>query len=259
MIQCLVPHPDRDGDFPGARFMILKTDDISKRCSPLELLEERHDFAGLRIVELGCGDAAAVKHLAAAYPTAHFTALEVDLIQHKKNLASSVPDNLTFLTGGAQAIPLEDESADLVIMLKSLHHVPVNSMDDALQEVARILRPGGCAHIAEPVFQGAFNDILRIFHDEEHVRTCAFEAVRKAVETGLLGLEEECFHLSKLTFASFEEFEERIIAVTHSQFDLDAEKMASTRRAFARYAGPDGARFEQPVRADILKKADSES
>jgi 2-methylisocitrate lyase-like PEP mutase family enzyme len=66
-------------------------------------------------------------------------------------------------------------------MFKSLHHVPVPLMDQALAEIRRVLKPGGLAYISEPVFAGEFNEVLRLFHDESIVRREAFSAIERAV------------------------------------------------------------------------------
>lgn len=97
-------------------------------------------------------------------------ALEVDAIQHALNLAAPALPNVQFAQGGAEAIPAPDASFDIVLMFKSLHHVPVALMGQALREISRVLRPGGVAWISEPVYAGDFNDILRLFHDEKEVR-----------------------------------------------------------------------------------------
>src|SRR5664279_3835476 len=85
------------------------------------------------------------------YPGTRMTGLEVDARQHAKNLAEP-QENLTFIAAGAEAIPLADASIDLALMLKSLHHVPLSAMAQALSEVARVLRPGGYLYVSEPIY-----------------------------------------------------------------------------------------------------------
>ena len=81
---------------------------------------------------------------------------------------------MKFDLAGAQQIPLDDGSVDIVLMFKSLHHVPLELMEASLQEINRVLKPGGLAYISEPVFSGDFNDILRLFNNEKKVREAAF-------------------------------------------------------------------------------------
>lgn len=100
--------------------------------------------------------------------------MEVDVIAHRKNLQITDLPNVTFGLAGAQDIPLDDETADIVLMFKSLHHVPVELMETSLREIRRVLKPAGLAYISEPIFACDFNEILRLFHNEQEVREAAF-------------------------------------------------------------------------------------
>lgn len=168
------------------------------------------------MLELGCGRAEKTRAVATRSGAASILALEVDRIQHEKNLAIADLPNVTFDVGGAESIPAPDASFDIVVMFKSLHHVPRDLMDRAMGEIRRVLRPAGLAYVSEPVYAGAFNDILRLFHDERIVREAAFEAVKRAVESGLFELVEEKFFSTPVRFASFEELEQNVIGVTHT-------------------------------------------
>lgn len=210
---------------------------------------------GARVIELGCGAAAHTRAVAETGRPASVLACEVDAIQHEKNLeAADVPDTVTFARAGAEAVPAADGSADVVMMFKSLHHVPVDAMDAALAEIARVLRPGGLAYLSEPVFAGDFNEVLRLFHDESEVRRAAFEAVRRAVDGGVLELAEQRFFNTRNDFADFAEFEERVLGVTHTDHDLSPELYQRVRETFEGYMGPDGARFVMPIRVDLLRR-----
>lgn len=209
---------------------------------------------GARVIELGCGAAAHTRAIAETGRPASVLACEVDEIQHRKNLdADDVPGTVTFARAGAEAIPAADDSADVVMMFKSLHHVPVEAMDAALAEIARVLRPGGLAYISEPVFAGDFNEVLRLFHDESEVRRQAFEAVRGAVEGGVVELAEQRFFNTRNDFDSFADFEERVLGVTHTEHDLSPELYQRVRETFEDYMGPEGARFTMPIRVDLLR------
>ncbi|MDB5880443.1 MAG: SAM-dependent methyltransferase, partial [Ramlibacter sp.] len=149
----------------------------------LTLLGELVPLGGQRIIELGCGNAHLARTLLARFPESRVTGLEVDERQHAKNLASPQA-GLEFIAAGAQAIPFPDGSFDLALMLKSLHHVPRDSMTQALGEVARVLRSGGHLYVSEPVFDGPFNEVVRLFNDEQVVRAAAQAAVDTALRTG---------------------------------------------------------------------------
>jgi len=233
----------RDGDLP--------------RSSDFEQIGDLLPLEGARLLELGCGAAFTTRRLAETFPVSEIIAMEVDQIQHEKNLL--IPDlpDVTFQFGGAQAIELPDESVDAVIMLKSLHHVPVSDMDIAFSEIARVLRPGGLAYISEPVYAGDFNAILRLFNDEEQVREAAFEAIRRVINQGQLELKQEIHFHATTRFEGFEEFEHRIIGATHSSFDVDEALHARIKAQFMPHVGDNGvAEFLSPLRVDLLRKPD---
>lgn len=209
---------------------------------------------GARIIELGCGAAAHTRAIAESGRPASILACEVDTIQHEKNLAITDLPTVSFAHAGAQAIPAEDGSADIVMMFKSLHHVPLEAMDSAMQEIRRVLRPGGLAYISEPVYAGDFNEVLRMFHDEKAVREAAFATVRKAIEQGVLELAGQHFFNTPSAFEDFADFERKIIGVTHTDHKLSPELLQAVREKFESFMGPEGAHFTMPIRVDLLRR-----
>lgn len=208
-----------------------------------------------RLLELGCGAAFTTRRLAESFPASEIVAMEVDRIQHEKNLL--IPDlpNVQFQFGGAQSIDQADESMDAVIMLKSLHHVPIADMDRAFAEIVRVLRPGGLLYISEPVYAGEFNEILRLFNDERAVRQAAFDATVRAVDEGKLSLEREIHVTSLSRFEGFAEFESRVLGATHLAFDVDATLYDEVKARFLPHINDDGiAEFHNPTRVDLLRK-----
>jgi SAM-dependent methyltransferase len=223
--------------------------------SDFEQISELLPLARARLLELGCGAAFTTRRLAERFPASEIIAMEVDRIQHEKNLL--IPDlpNVQFQYGGAQSIDLPDESIDAAIMLKSLHHVPIADMDKAFTEIVRVLRPGGLLYISEPVYAGEFNDILRLFNDERAVRQAAFDATVRAVEQGKLLLEREIHFSSLSRFEGFAEFESRVLGATHSVFDVDAGLYDEVKARFLPHINDDGiAEFHNPTRVDLLRK-----
>jgi ubiquinone/menaquinone biosynthesis C-methylase UbiE len=220
----------------------------------VKLMLDALHFDGARVLELGCGKAEKTRTLAETGRVAKILALEVDAIQHARNLQVTDLPNVRFAHGGAETIPAEDNSFDIVIMFKSLHHVPVAHMDTALSEIARVLKPVGLAWISEPVFAGELNEIMRLFHDEQIVREAAFAAVCRAVEDGRLLLKEERFFNTRSLFDSFEQFDARMIRVTHSNHALSPELYREVQEKFAAHLTPNGATFLNPQRVDVLQK-----
>jgi ubiquinone/menaquinone biosynthesis C-methylase UbiE len=136
-------------------------------CDEYKVIAAELPLAGARILELGCGKAEKTRTIAQAGKVASILALEVDALQQARNLQISDLPNVRFGHGAAEAIPVADSTFDIVMMFKSLHHVAMSEMNQALSEIRRVLRPGGLAWISEPIYAGAFNEILRLFHDEK--------------------------------------------------------------------------------------------
>lgn len=227
---------------------------IEYTCQEDEIYESKLSLDNKHILELGCGKAYLTRKIATAGSGRTMVAMEVDKIQHEKNLQIDDLPNVTFKLAGGESIPEGNETADVVLMFKSLHHVPLESMDDTLKEIHRVLKLGGLAYISEPVFDGDFNEVIRLFHDEEIVRNAAFDALKKSVDNGLFELQEEIFFNAPRHYKNFEDFENRLIKVTHSDHQLSAELLKKVRAQFSKHLTDKGADFLTPGRVDILKK-----
>ena len=227
---------------------------IPRITDELELLDGLVDLAKHpRVIELGCGAAQLSRKLLDRFGSAEVTALEVDERQHAKNLASPQA-RLTFVAAGAQAIPFGDGLFDVALMLKSLHHVPLDLLDAALAEVHRVLRPDGLLYVSEPVFAGALNEVMRLFHDEQVVRAAALAALHRAIASGAWeAVSETCFDVL-VHYRDFAEFEQRMIGVTYQNHRLDAATLAVVRARFEPHMTPEGAHFVRPMRVNLLRK-----
>lgn len=234
--------------------MKISTDQIDVNCPEDNIYNRLLSLDNKHIVELGCGSADITRNIASTGTNRKITALEVDEVAHERNLQITDLPNVAFGLSGAQEIPLADESVDVVFMFKSLHHVPLALMETAMHEIRRVLKPGGYVYISEPVFAGDFNEILRLFHDEQQVREAAFSTIKKAVDDGLFSLVEETFFNSPMRFEDFSEFENNTIKATHSNHKLDDDLYARVKQLFEQHIGDDGANFLMPMRVDLLQK-----
>lgn len=97
------------------------------------------------VLDIGCGSGAAVRAIASNLTTGHVTGIDPTPkmleIAAQLTVKDSHCQRVTFLLAGAEKIPVESESCDLVIAVNTLHHwVNVNK---GLNEVLRILKPSG--------------------------------------------------------------------------------------------------------------------
>ncbi len=219
----------------------------------LDVLTELVPLAAREIVELGCGAAQLSRALLERHPDSHVTGLEVDVRQHAKNIAAP-QEGLRFVLGGAEAIPFPDASFDLALMLKSLHHVPLALLAQALGEAARVLRPGGYLYVSEPVYAGAFNEVIRLFNDEGAVRAAAQAALDAAMRSGVWEQVAERHFEMPVRFSDFADFEQRMMRPTYADHRIDEAKLAEVRTAFEPHCGAAGARFNRPMHVRLLRR-----
>lgn len=234
--------------------MKISKETIDLTCPEPEIYNRLLSLDHRHILELGCGNAEKTRDIATSGVDRTMTALEVDETAHGKNLQISDLPNVTFGLAGAQEIPLDDETVDVVMMFKSLHHVPVDLMEQSLREIRRVLKNDGLAYISEPVYSGNFNEILSLFNDEQEVRELAFKSLEKVIHDGLFSLVEEVFFNTPRHYRDFTEFDYRIINATYSQNDLDEDLYREVKRRFELLNGSDGVHFLNPVRVDLLRK-----
>ena len=220
----------------------------------LELLNALVPLQAQDVIELGCGAARLARSLLKRWPQCTVTGLEVDAVQHTKNLANP-QDRLSFVAAGAQAVPFADASFDLALMLKSLHHVPMAAMDQALEEVARVLRPGGFLYVSEPIYGGAMNELVRLYNDEGVVRPAAQAALDRALATGQYwdAVTERRF-AQAAHFASFEDFAQRMMYPSFADHKVDEAMLAKVRAVFEPHCGAHGADFARPMHVRLLRR-----
>lgn len=116
------------------------------------LLDRANAASADRIVDIGCGTG--IVSIAAARLPARQGAevIGLDLSEGMLNFArqkaamEKLERTLTFVRGDAEAIEMDDASADAVVSLYALLHLP--NPDKCLAEIHRILKPGGRVAIA---------------------------------------------------------------------------------------------------------------
>jgi ubiquinone/menaquinone biosynthesis C-methylase UbiE len=96
---------------------------------------------GKDVIEVGSGRGGGAAYLARAFQPAALRGLDfspraVDFCQRHYG-----ESNLSFVAADAQALPLHDESCDVVLNVESSHCYP--DFPGFLAEVSRVLRPGG--------------------------------------------------------------------------------------------------------------------
>lgn len=220
----------------------------------LDLLADLVPLNGQRIIELGCGNARLARALLQRHAGSQLVGLEVDAVQHAKNIANP-QERLLFMAGSAEAIPFPDTSFDGAMMLKSLHHVPLDGMDQALAEVARVLKPGGWFYVSEPIFGGALNEIVRLYNDENTVRRAAQAALDRALAAGRFWeFAAERRFAQPAHFRDWTEFEQRMLYPSFADHFITPALAERVRAAFMSHMTADGAHFVRPMHVRVLRR-----
>ena len=96
-------------------------------------------------LDLGCGPGYLVAELAQGSQDLFVTGIDLSeqalKEAHQHLVIASISDRVDIRFGDAAEIPLPDNTLDLVVSTLSLHHW--NSPIDVLNEIKRVLRPGG--------------------------------------------------------------------------------------------------------------------
>jgi ubiquinone/menaquinone biosynthesis C-methylase UbiE len=114
------------------------------------VLEYLPPLEGRRVLEIACGRGGFSRLLGAKGASvcgADFSASAVEIA--KERLLSDPPaGNVSYVQADAQAMPLEDNSFDLVVSCETIEHVP--DPRAALREMYRVAKPGGSLFLTTP-------------------------------------------------------------------------------------------------------------
>lgn len=205
------------------------------------------------LIELGCGRARLARQWMAQAPGRSYLGLDLDERAMARNAQEPV-QGMRFELASATQVPADADTFDAAMMLKSLHHVPVPEMDEALQEVWRVLKPGGLLYVSEPVYAGALNEIVRLYNDEGVVRVAAQAALDRLPRQGKWSEGEAVRFTQPVHFADFAAFEKRMLRPTFMELDIDEGLLVRIAQAFAAHCDDDGAAFTRPMLVRVFEK-----
>jgi len=104
-------------------------------------LAKKTTIEGKRILEVGSGRGGGAKYIATSFRPASYTGMDIAQSAVKLSTTLHQLPNLRFIQGSAEAIPLADNSMDVVLNVESCH--AYGSAAKFLAEVKRVLKPGG--------------------------------------------------------------------------------------------------------------------
>lgn len=196
----------------------------------IDVLSRLVDWQDKFVVDAGCANGSLAAALAKRGATV--LGIEPDPVQAAANKKAEAVPNVTLLEASAEAIPRADNSADVVVFSKSLHHVPAAVMDRALREAARVVkRDGGLLLVLEPDIRGEFSQLVRPFHDETVVRGQALAALDRTARP-LFRQMDEYWYMTLARFPDFDAFVTRMASATYNALNRQKIDTPSIRSAF---------------------------
>jgi ubiquinone/menaquinone biosynthesis C-methylase UbiE len=222
--------------------------------SDFEMLERLVPPSGRDVVDVGCGGGALVRALSDR--GARAIGVEISESQMAGAVEQDDGRGARYLVGRAERLPLDDASADVVVFMRSLHHVPVAELGAALREARRVIRPGGAVYVAEPLAEGDFFELTRIVDDETEVRAAAQAALAEAALAGLERAISVDYDV-RLCLTGLSAVRARVVAADPTRAARFDERSAELSAGFERL-GEAGERpgercFLTPMRADVLR------
>ncbi len=209
---------------------------------------------GRDVVDVGCGGGALARGLSTE--GAQVIGVEISdaqLSAARAAVAEAPVQGVDYVVGRAEALPLPDSSQDLVVFMRSLHHVPIAAMGAALSEARRVLRPEGAVYVVEPLAEGDWYELQSIIEIEAETRAAAQAALAACGDQRLSRTRSERYE-TRTVLSDADAFAHRMHAVDAGRAELLRARAGDLHDAFARLGTPvtGGRAFTHAHRADVL-------
>ena len=102
--------------------------------------------AGKDVLDIACGEGYGTEMMARTASKVYGVDISGEAISHAK--AKYLKDNIEFMIGSCDAIPLPDQSVDLVVSFETIEHH--DKHEEMMLEIKRVLRPDGVVLISSP-------------------------------------------------------------------------------------------------------------
>lgn len=149
IIRKIIPSPA-----PAFLGRIFDSDLRRKMQSPGKVIQRSGIQKGMQVLEVGCGSGAITTFVARAVGNkGNVYALDIqpEMLQQLENKLSQPENkdiiNIKLIESSAYDLPFDDNSLDLVFMVTVFGEIPDHNK--ALQEIKRVLKPGGILAITE--------------------------------------------------------------------------------------------------------------
>jgi len=214
------------------------------------ILEALGPIQGLEVIDVGCGEGENPRRLASAGARVS----GFDPFIDGMDWTASGTGRFRLVQASAHALPVDDRSADTVLFIFSLHHVPQPKMAAALAEARRTLKPSGRLLVAEPLARGPSHYVSAPFHDETAVRAAAAAALNDDAAPHF-ETRQILSYTDRRHWDSFDSYAERMIRnMRFNGYTEEAVLAPEVRRRFDEMFSAGNGAFDQPVRIDLFSE-----
>jgi ubiquinone/menaquinone biosynthesis C-methylase UbiE len=143
-------------------------DVMRRRCfKPIAEWMAGRNQRDLKGLDVGCGTGRLLAFLHDAWPGMKFTGLDLSqpyLAEARRLIGKTA--RVKLIEGAAEKLPFDDSSLDLVVSSFLMHELPKTIRDQALAEMARVLKPDGLVVVVDSIQRGdqpAWDGLLDLF------------------------------------------------------------------------------------------------
>jgi ubiquinone/menaquinone biosynthesis C-methylase UbiE len=218
------------------------------------MLASHVPLAGKRVVDVGAGAGALVRFMRSK--GADPIGVECGEAMISQARAADLENLDAYVDGVGQDLPLDDESADVVVFSYSLHHVPGEHIASALAEANRVLRRGGTLAVLEPIPEGPGFETHKLVDDETIVRAAAQAGLDNDLPASMNQINEVRYTTS-FSYKDFDDLEKRMTDIDPARgAALEAVKEETSERFHANgEQHGDLYWFAQPVLMRVFAKS----
>lgn len=133
----------------------------------------RKELTAPRVLDVAAGTGRFISFVKEVRPQIEAVALDLSspYLARAQRRAAKMGQDIEFLTAPAEAMPLPDESVDVVTNIYLFHELPPKVRTAVAKEIARVLKPGGLFVFADSIQYGDnpdFDSLLDLFPELLH-------------------------------------------------------------------------------------------
>jgi ubiquinone/menaquinone biosynthesis C-methylase UbiE len=172
---------------------------------PIAAFMQGRDQRRTQLLDVACGTGRFLRDVRLAYPAMRLSGLDLSrtyLEEAARHMGDLRP--VTLLTANAEAMPVADQSQDIVTSVFLFHELPGDVRGRIAAEIARVLKPGGLFVMVDslqmgdrPDWDGLLEAFPVRFHEPYFAHYATDDLDRLFTEAGLDAIETSTAFLSK--------------------------------------------------------------